>query len=124
MPTNDMALKIKYLRHRNGLTLEDVANAVGVGKSTVRKWETGIIANMRRDKIAALADALNTTPAYLMGWEDSAQTTEQPTVMNDDELSRVKMQLVEKIKTLSDDEVSRLLQVAELILTPQKQGTD
>ena len=45
-----------------GLTLEEVANEVGVGKSTVRKWETGIIANMKRDKIAALAKALHTSP--------------------------------------------------------------
>jgi transcriptional regulator with XRE-family HTH domain len=65
-----MAQKIKELRQERGLTLEQVANVVGVGKSTVRKWETGMIANMRRDKIAALAQALGTTPAYLMGWED------------------------------------------------------
>ena len=52
------------------MTLEDVAIKVGVGKSTVRKWETGMIENMRRDKIAKLAYALNTTPAYLMGWEE------------------------------------------------------
>lgn len=29
-----------------------------------------MIANMRRDKIASLAKALHTTPAYLMGWID------------------------------------------------------
>ena len=68
---SDISQKIKQLRLSQGLTLEDVAAKVGVGKSTVRKWETGIIANMRRDKIALLAVALNTTPAYLMGWEDS-----------------------------------------------------
>ena len=28
---------------------------------------------MRRDKIAKLAEALNTTPGYLMGWEDNPQ---------------------------------------------------
>lgn len=61
--------KIKALREGLGLTLEQVGNAVGVGKSTVRKWETGDIANMRRDKIAKLAEALHTSPAYLMGWE-------------------------------------------------------
>lgn len=65
-----MAQKIKDLRQQRGMTLEQVANIVGVGKSTVRKWETGMIANMKRDKIAALAQALGTTPAYLMGWED------------------------------------------------------
>lgn len=63
--------KISSRRKYLGLTLEDVAKVVGVGKSTVRKWETGYIENMRRDKIAKLADALHTTPAYLMGWEDS-----------------------------------------------------
>lgn len=66
----DMAQRIKNLRVSQNLTLEQVANEVGVGKSTVRKWETGMIANMRRDKIASLAKALHTTPAYLMGWID------------------------------------------------------
>ena len=73
----DFSEKIRRLRADNGLTLEEVGNLVGVGKSTVRKWETGAIANMRRDKIAKLAAALHTTPGYLMGWEDepSAETT-------------------------------------------------
>lgn len=70
MAHEDMARKIKELRKEKGLTLEQVATTVGVGKSTVRKWETGMIANMRRDKIAALARALGTTPIYLMGWEE------------------------------------------------------
>ncbi len=65
--------KIKALREENNLTLEQVGNAVGVGKSTVRKWENGIIANMRRDKIADLAKVLHTTPAYLMGWKEEIQ---------------------------------------------------
>ena len=68
--SDDMARKIKELRKQHNLTLEQVAQVVGVGKSTVRKWETGLIANMRQNKIAALAKALHTTPAYLMGWED------------------------------------------------------
>lgn len=67
--------KIKYLRTKNNLTLEEVGNRVGVGKSTVRKWESGDIKNMRRDKIAKLAEALQTTPAYLMGWEDTSDFT-------------------------------------------------
>ena len=68
---SDMAQKIRELRQAKGLTLEQIADVVGVGKSTVRKWETGMIANMRRDKIASLAKALGVTPAYLMGWEDT-----------------------------------------------------
>ena len=69
-----MAKRIKNLRQEKGLTLEQVADVVGVGKSTVRKWETGMIANMRRDKIADLAKALGTTPEYLMGWEEKKES--------------------------------------------------
>lgn len=70
MSGSDMARKIKELRQARNMTLEDVAKIVGVGKSTVRKWETGMIENMKRDKIASLAKALGTTPTFLMGWEE------------------------------------------------------
>ena len=62
-----MAQRIRELRKAKKLTLEQVARVVGVEKSTVRKWETGMIASMRWDKIAALARALGTTPDYLTG---------------------------------------------------------
>ena len=58
----EIANKIKTRRQELGLTLEDVARAVGVGRSTVRKWETGMIRNMGRDKIAALAKVLQMNP--------------------------------------------------------------
>lgn len=70
---DNMGMLIKKLRTEQGMTLEDLGNKVGVGKSTVRKWENGVIANMRRDKIAKVAAALNVSPAYLMGWEDNDQ---------------------------------------------------
>ena len=78
----EMSDKIRVLRNSLGLTLEQVGNAVGVGKSTVRKWESGDIKNMRRDKIAALARVLQTTPAYLMGWEEESTSQSIPTGKN------------------------------------------
>lgn len=75
MSENNISTRIRDLRAKHGLTLEQVAQQVGVGRSTVRKWETGIIENMRRDKIAKLATALHTTPEYLMGWSDEDKTT-------------------------------------------------
>jgi transcriptional regulator with XRE-family HTH domain len=63
--------KIRLLRKQRNMTYEEIGNIVGVGKSTVRKWENGLIKNMRRDKIKALAYALGTTPGYLMGWDET-----------------------------------------------------
>ncbi|MCP1288288.1 helix-turn-helix domain-containing protein [Mammaliicoccus sciuri] len=68
---------IKARRLELGLTLEEVGNIVGVGKSTVRKWETGDIENMKRDKIVKLSKALKVSPSYIMGFEE---VEEQPTV--------------------------------------------
>lgn len=66
-----MGEKIKLHREQMHMTLEELGNKVGVGKSTVRKWENGMIANMRRDKISKIAYALCISPAYLMGWTDN-----------------------------------------------------
>lgn len=51
------------------LTLEQVGQAVGVGKSTVKKWEDGYISNMRRDKIALLAKVLKMNPVSFITGE-------------------------------------------------------
>ena len=60
--SNDIGKIIHSQRIALGLTLEEVGNAVGVGKSTVKKWEDGFISNMKRDKIALLANVLQVSP--------------------------------------------------------------
>lgn len=81
MSNNDIGEMIRRARHALGLTLEQVGDACGVGKSTVRKWETGYIRNMGRDKIALLAAVLQinpadliNTPANLIPLDDAAET--------------------------------------------------
>lgn len=60
---------IKDRRESLGLTLEQVGDAVGVKKSTVKKWESGEIENMRRDKIAKLSTVLGINPISLINNE-------------------------------------------------------
>lgn len=62
--------KIKKMRLELKLTQEELATAAGTTKQTIHKYETGIISNIPASKIKAIADKLNSTPAYLMGWED------------------------------------------------------
>ena len=66
-------LKTKRLEKR--LTLEQVGEIVGVGKSTVRKWENGMIENMGRDKIVALSKALDISPLDILGIDKPQEST-------------------------------------------------
>ena len=63
----DVGNLIKNKRLEKNMTLEELGNLVGVGKSTVRKWENGMIQNMRRDKIEKLAKALGVSPLDILG---------------------------------------------------------
>ena len=107
---NEMSIKIKQLRLERGMTLEQVAVIVGVGKSTVRKWETGMIANMKRDKIALLARALSTTPAYLMGWkEESTTPIVEPQVTESEQML---LDLFRKVPDNKQEMIIQMIQVA------------
>lgn len=61
---------LRERRKEIGLTMLEVAKKVGVSEATVSRWESGDIANMRRDKIILLANALQVHPSFIMGEDD------------------------------------------------------
>lgn len=62
--------RIKNRRIALGLTLENVGDAVGVNKSTVKHWEDGSTSKIGMDKIVALCNVLLVRPEYLIGISD------------------------------------------------------
>ena len=68
----DIELIVKRIRDRRielGLSYQDVADATGLSKSTIQRYETGAIRKVPITQIEDLARALHTTPSYLMGWD-------------------------------------------------------
>ena len=63
--------KIKDLRIKNGMSQVELAEKVGISKQTLYKYENNVVVNIPSDKIELLATVLNTTPAYIMGWENN-----------------------------------------------------
>lgn len=64
--------RIFKLRTAKGMTQDELALAVGYkSRSTIAKIESGE-RDPHQSMIAALAKALSTTPAFLMGWEDNS----------------------------------------------------
>ena len=60
-------LDIKQKRKELGIGLQELATIIGVAKSTVHRWENGIIKNMKKDKIEVLAKALNVETNEILG---------------------------------------------------------
>lgn len=67
--------RIKSRRLQLKLTLEDVANALGVNKTTVMRYESESIKKLPTDIVPPLAKVLKCTPQYLMGWEELENET-------------------------------------------------
>ena len=65
-----------------------------------------------RDKIAVLAEALNTTPAYLMGWEDDV-----PLVVEQSDADR---QFYQLLSTMTEEEKLWLLNVIKSVIEGRK----
>ena len=53
----------------NRMTLEQVADYIGVKKSTLQRYESGVISNIPSEKIEKLASCFDVSPAVLMGWD-------------------------------------------------------
>ncbi len=60
---------IREIRKKKRMTLEQVAKLTGMSRSTINKYETGAISNIPSDKIEAISNALNCSPAEIMGWD-------------------------------------------------------
>ena len=106
-----MNKKFDLLQRRKelNLTLEDIGNHVGVSKSTVKKWETGYIENMKRDKIALLADILQVSPLVIMGYNISPQQNAEFPLQNGNfqsnnskPLSQFDSELLVSVQNLND----------------------
>lgn len=65
---------LKSRREELNISQEEVAKATGVSRGTVSKWESGNIANMKRDKIAALSQLLHVNPLKIIGIEEPKDT--------------------------------------------------
>lgn len=117
---------IKNKRLELGLTLGDVANACNVSEATVSRWENGHIDDMRRSRIAALANVLHISPIIILNNDnnniydatksnikdiskDNSNTDMYTMILNDSQLG----ELVNKASKLSPRQIEHLLRIVE-----------
>lgn len=61
--------RIRNRRKELGLSADDVASDLGISRATLYRYESSDIEKLPASIIGPLSKILQTTPAYLMGWE-------------------------------------------------------
>ncbi len=59
--------RIKEIRKEKDMTLEEVAKRIGVAKSTIQRYEAGLISSPKQPVLAAMAKAFNISEEWLCG---------------------------------------------------------
>ena len=62
--------RIRELRIKHNLTLDDVARHLGVGRQAIYKYEQGTVTNIPLENLEKMAALFGVTPGYLAGWSD------------------------------------------------------
>ena len=76
--------RIRYRREQLGMTQAELAAALGYrSKSSINKIELGK-QELTQPKIKAVADALQTSVSYIMGWDETESTLESANLSFDD----------------------------------------
>ena len=82
--------RIKQRRLALGMNAETLAEKIGKSAATVYRYENGFIGRVDSTILHTIADALNTTPAYLMGWEDAETSPTDDEIIPEDELMQIR----------------------------------
>ena len=105
--------KIRTLRKEKGFNQTELGERLGVKTNAVSKWECGRVEDIPMSKVKMMASLFGVPVSYLID-DDKEEEKEQPTRAG--ELSEAKQAMYDFIDTLSDEQVSRLLQIGHAAL--------
>lgn len=120
----DMADRIKERRLAMGYTQEELAQKLGLQKSAIAKYENGRVENIKRTVILNMANILETSPAYLMGWEseDELQLFKEKRRAGMDawNIQYYEKELLSSFSELNDDNKKKTIDYSKKLLDLQK----
>ena len=104
--------RIQARRKQLGMSADELGKKLGKDRSTIYRYEKGDIENLPLDILEPIAYALETTPQYLMGWEQVEQTNDTIT----DAVVRMRsdaefFSAVEMLLALDSDKLSLVTQM-------------
>ena len=97
--------RIKQRRKELKMTADELGARLGKDRSTIYRYENGNIEKFPTDILKPIAEALQTTPEALMGWEEESSPSEEI------KLSEGEQALIELFRQIPEDKQQMVLQM-------------
>lgn len=104
MENGSLASRLQKLRKMRGLALRELAEAVGVSKNSIYKWEHEL-AHPSLKNLTVLAELFNVEPVFLAYGVTESRTAHD--------------ELIKKVRLLNDSEAALLLSLVNKMLSPR-----
>lgn len=84
-----LSQKLRSLREKEGLSLEETGRQVGIHRATLCRYESGELPGINHENIISIRKLFNITPNELFDWEEETKR-EGPSESYADEIARLK----------------------------------
>jgi transcriptional regulator with XRE-family HTH domain len=108
--------RIKQRRKQLNMSAEELAAKIGRSPATMYRYEKGDIDKMDLSVLLPIADALLTTPAYLMGWSDDSSDYTA--------LSELELRFITAIRYADPHDIDNALLILETSAAKKKEESN
>lgn len=117
--------RIKLRRKELGFSADEVANRLGKNRATIYRYESDEIENLPLTILEPLAKVLQTTPAFLMGWNHTSVNSSNSfsSAIKDTNLIKAIAELNIKNSELSKEDINNILQFIEFLRSKRKENS-
>lgn len=91
----DIGDRIKQIRIDRGMTQEELAKKAHTSRQNICRYEKNVLKDVPMSRIVAIAEALDTTPAVLLGYSEDEKNARQRIHKAIDELPDDLVRLIE-----------------------------
>lgn len=108
------ARRLKETREERGVAIIDLADALGINKATLYRYEIAEFQSIKQTRLQAIADYLNVNPDYLIGATDNKHTVKEAedlaSTITDDE--KMLLELFRRVPEESQQMVLGMIRIA------------
>ena len=114
MDMNVFAKRLRAVREERNVSATELAEATGVNKTTIYRYETAAFQGVKSAALTAMAEYLNVNPDYLIGVSDTKRTVKEAedlaSSITDDEI--MLLELFRRVPVESQQMVLDMIRIA------------